>query len=321
MNGSTEIMLESSGCPLRCDAGDEVVLVGRDTLYNLPGQFTVVRCRRCGLQRTNPRPTPQSIGAFYPDNYGPYVSTAVDRQRSVPSEKSAFKALAGTLLRRVFEFNTTRLPDVSVGRMLEIGCASGAFLDHMAGRGWSVHGIEFSPTAGAAARQLGYPVHIGPLELAPAPAEGFDLIVGWMVLEHLHEPVESLRKLREWAKPGAWLVLSVPNAGSSEFAVFKGNWYALQVPTHLFHFTPRSIGMLLSAGGWRLERVHHQRVVSNLIGSIGLWLCEKGFDGLGKRLTAFPDQAGRWSYILYPIAWVLGLFGQTGRMTIWARVK
>src|SRR3546814_19345766 len=59
-----------------------------------------------------------------------------------------------------------------------------------------------------------------------------DLIVGWMVLEHLHQPLAVLRKLRRWIQPDGWLVLSVPDAGSLEFRVFGDRWYALQLPTH-----------------------------------------------------------------------------------------
>lgn len=318
---SMDIVLESAGCPLGCRADDEIVLIGRDTLYHRPGSFPVVKCRCCGLKRTSPRPTPNSIGVFYPDNYGPYVSTTVERTNSSHPEQSWMRALVGKVFRSVFEFNTTRIPSLRAGRMLEIGCASGSFLDQMAAKGWEVRGIEFSPTAAEVARRLGYDVHVGPLETAPPPDEAFDLLVGWMVLEHLHEPIKGLSKLREWAKPGAWLVLSVPNAGSLEFAAFKGSWYALHVPAHLFHFTPDSIEKVLIAGGWRLEKVHHQRVISNLIGSMGLWLRDKGFSRVGSKLASFPDRSGRWSYLLFPLAWILGLVGQTGRMTVWARAS
>jgi 2-polyprenyl-3-methyl-5-hydroxy-6-metoxy-1,4-benzoquinol methylase len=204
--------------------------------------------------------------------------------------------------------------------MLELGCASGSYLHKMAGKGWQVQGIEFSEKAAQNAINLGYNVHAGPLETAPRPDEPFDLIVGWMVLEHLHDPIGCLKKLREWAKPGAWLVLSVPNAGSLEFSIFKEKWYALQLPTHLHHFTPQTLKLALLAGGWTLEKVHHQRVLSNLIASTGYALRGRGYLNIGRKFIDFPEQAGRWNYLLYPIAWLFGLFGQTGRMTVWAKV-
>lgn len=317
MNTPDNVVLEHGFCPLGCSTSDEVVLTGRDLLHDLPGEFTVVNCRACGLLRTTPRPTPETIGFYYPDDYGPYLGTQVNRAKPA----SGIKKLLKPLVKRVFNFNTQRLPSLAPGRMLEVGCASGAFLHQMASQGWQVQGIEFSEKAAQAAAQLGYRVHAGPLETAPSPDEPFDLIVGWMVLEHLHDPIGGLKKLHDWAKPGAWLVLSVPNSASLEFGFFKEKWYALQVPTHLHHFTPQTIARVLKASGWTLKKVHHQRVLSNLIASTGYALREKGYARLGQKFIDFPEQGGRWVYALYPLAWLLSVFGQTGRMTVWAKVS
>lgn len=302
-----------------CCNNDKMLLTGRDLLHDLPGEFSVVKCRSCGLTRTNPRPTSDSIGLYYPDDYGPYVGTQV--RPANPAHNSDIKTILKHFVNRVIDFNTTRLPPMAPGRMLELGCASGSYLHRMAAHGWQVQGIEFSEKAAKAAGQLGYDVHAGPLETAPNPDEPFDLIVGWMVLEHLHNPVDCLKKLRQWAKPGAWLVLSVPNAGSLEFRIFKDKWYALQLPTHLHHFTPQTLENMLQITGWKLEKVHHQRVLSNLIASTGYVLRGKGYVKTGQKFIDFPEQAGRWNYVLHPLAWLLSVFGQTGRMTVWARVK
>lgn len=309
--------LEDVSCPLGCPRNDEIVLTGRDLLHDLSGEFNVAKCRTCELMRTNPRPTPDTIGFYYPDDYGPYLGTQVNQDKPT----SSIKELLKPLVKRVFNFNTQRLPSLAPGRMLEVGCASGAFLHQMASQGWQVRGIEFSEKAAQAAAQLGYRVHAGPLETAPPPEEPFDLIVGWMVLEHLHDPVGGLQKLREWTKPGAWLALSVPNAGSLEFRLFKDKWYALQLPTHLHHFTPTTLEKVLSASGWKLEKVHHQRTLNNLIASTGYVLRGKGYAKLGQKLIDFPEQGGWVVYALYPLAWLFSVFGQTGRMTVWARVK
>lgn len=319
MNIPPNVLLEHVSCPLGCNKNDEVILAGRDLLHDLPGEFTVVKCRTCGLMRTNPRPTPETIGFYYPDDYGPYVGTRVQQAR--PQSASWIKKLLRPIVGCIFNFNTTILPTMAPSRMLEIGCASGVFMHQMANQGWQVQGIEFSAKAAQAAAQLGYRVHVGPLETAPSPGEPFDLIVGWMVLEHLHDPIGGLQKLREWAKPGAWLVLSVPNAASLEFRLFKEKLYALQLPNHLYHFTPGTLGRVLQAGGWTLKSVQHQRVLSNLIASTGYVLRDKGYVRLGQKLIDFPERAGRWNYVLYPLAWLLSVFGQTGRMTVWARVK
>ena len=310
------VHLEDVSCPLGCLRNDEIVLTGRDLIHDLPGEFNVVKCCNCGLMRTNPRPTQDTISFYYPDDYGPYLGTQV--RQAKPKRISGIKKLLKSLVKRVFNFNTQRLPSLVPGRMLELGCASGAYLHQMAGQGWQVQGIEFSEKA---ATQLGYHVHAGPLETAPNPDEPFDLIVGWMVLEHLHDPLGCLKKLREWAKPGAWLVLSVPNSGALEFSFFKEKLYSLHLPNHLYHFTPHTLELVFKASGWKLEKVHHQRVLSNLIASTGYVLRDKDYAKLGNKFINFPARAGRWIYVLYPLAWLLSVFGQTGRMTVWARVK
>lgn len=309
--------LEDASCPLGCQASDEVVLVGHDRLHDLPGEYKVVQCTACKLMRTNPRPSAATISFYYPDDYGPYLGTQIQEVKP----HSRVKKMLKPLINRTFNTRSQELPSLAPGRMLEIGCASGAFLHQMANKGWKVEGIEFSEKAARAASQLGYKVHAGSLESAPAPEHSFDLIVGWMVLEHLHDPIGCLEKLHDWASPGAWLALSVPNAKSLEFQIFKDKWYALQLPTHLHHFTPESLATVLEAGGWQLQKVHHQRSIINLIASASYVANSKGWLGLGRWLYELAMRGGMWFYLTFPFAWILGGLGQTGRMTVWARKR
>lgn len=309
-----DVILEYAPCPLGCGEDATVVLRGRDRLHGLPGEFTVVRCRGCGLMRTNPRPTPETIGFYYPDDYGPYVTTTVTR-----SKDSSWQALKDRV-RELLRLNVTALPALPPGRMLEIGCASGAFLQSMARKGWSVRGIEFSEAAARRVRQLGYPVYVGQLEKAPAHDERFDLIAGWMVLEHLHNPVAALRKLHTWTRPGGWLALSVPNAGSCQLALCGDAWFPLHLPNHLFHFTRESLTSVLGAGGWRVERVLYQKDVSHLIASLGYKLqdtrlCPRLADGIAR----FPEWQGKLLLALYPLSSLFALLKQSSAMTVWAR--
>ncbi len=297
------VKLEDRACPLGCAREDEHVLTGGDRFHNLPGRFTVVKCRRCGLMRTNPRPAPDSIGLYYPNDYGPYTSSRV-RARKWPA----------------WDFGAEALPRLKPGRLLEIGCASGSFLHRMAQLGWLVEGIEFSPEAASAAAALGHRVHAGPLETAADPEQPFDLVVGWMVLEHLHDPVVSLRKIRAWTHRDSWLAISVPNAASFEFHLFGNAWFALQLPNHLFHFTPASIRNVLHAGGWSIRRTLFQRDLGNTVASIGYKLLDRRMlPPLAKILIDYPWWGGRLNIALLPLSYPLSLMGQTGRMTIWAQ--
>lgn len=316
----SDINLEFSACPNGCVGTDKTLFSARDRLHDLPGEFTIVRCGTCGLIRTNPRPTASSIGLYYPEDYGPYHGTRIRSARQ--GARPFWKRLLRPVYQSVFRFNTNALPPLPPGRMLEVGCASGAFLAQMAEEGWQIEGIEFSEQAASHARSAGFKVHSGALEAAPEPQAPYDLVVGWMVIEHLHDPLASLAKMARWTRPGGWLAISVPNAGALDFRLFKGAGYALQVPTHLHHFTPQTLSLLLEKGGWRAEKIFHQRLLSNLFGSIGYMLEDvRAPQGLVRFFKDYPQKAGRWHTILYPLAWALAIFGQTGRMTVWARKK
>jgi hypothetical protein len=67
--------LEEVPCPLGCAGSDRLVLEGFDRLQGLPGRFRVVECASCGLLRTNPRPTPESMSFYYGAGYLPYRSS------------------------------------------------------------------------------------------------------------------------------------------------------------------------------------------------------------------------------------------------------
>ena len=141
-----------------------------------------------------------------------------------------------------------------------------------------------------------------------------------MVVEHLHDPIGALRKLASWTTPGGWLAISTPNADAFDFSFFKGAGYALHVPNHLYHFTPRTLTQLLATSGWEVRHVYHQRLLSNLIGSIGNWLRDRRApEWLADPLANFPERNWHWNLLLYPLAWLASLFGQTGRMTVLAQ--
>ena len=310
------VEVEEIGCPLGCAGGDEFVVTGRDRLHDLPGEFRVVRCRGCGLMRTTPRPTITSIDYYYPADYRPYLTTRV--LQDAPRPPAAAVGPVRRAIRRLLRPMNHEIPETAPGRMLEIGCGSGAFLQEMHRRGWSVEGIERSPDAGAAARALGYPVHIGPLETAPDPPAPYDLVVGWMVLEHLHHPIAALERLGRWSAKGAWLVASVPDASAYEFRLFRDAWFALAVPGHLFHFTPRTLGLVLERAGWRLERVMWHRNPNNLLLSARYRLLERGWTGPAEALQEVADEK-RLPRARLLLGTLLGTLRSSGRMTIWAR--
>lgn len=304
------VALEDVDCPLGCPRNDQVITSGHDRLHGLPGRFDVVRCKRCGLMRTNPRPNLATMSFYYPENYRPYTITEVGKSGPRRKRRSGFS--------NWMKADARALPPIVPGRLLELGCASGSFLHEMAQAGWEVEGIEPSAQAARQAREAGYKVQNASLESALEPAEPFDVIVGWMVLEHLHQPLVTLQRLRSWVREDGWLLLSVPDAGSLEFKLFKDRWYALQLPTHLTHFSPSTLTSMLDRADWAVERIVWHRNARNTLLSLSYLAADRDWQGAAgffreagerRRLRTFGKAFG----ILQ------GLLHQSGRMTVWAR--
>lgn len=304
------VILEQVDCPNGCSNGDAFVTKGKDLLHGIPGEFTIYRCLSCNLERTNPRPTPATIGAYYPSDYGPYCAQAETTQGS--------KRLIKDFLRRTLGLQSRILPPVRPGRMLEVGCSSGNYMQEARGAGWEVEGIEFSPEAAAIARSKGFAVRVGPIEQMDFFENDYDLITAWMVLEHLHEPVKALRKLRGCIRPEGYLVASVPSAKSPSRMLFGAYSYDLHLPNHLFHFTPQTLAIILKTSGWIIERVFWQRNCMTLLNSFHYWAIA------GKHQACI--KIARWlitgklsTPIRVMLSQLLGLTGQSGRMEIWAK--
>jgi predicted SAM-dependent methyltransferase len=149
------------------------------------------------------------------------------------------------------------------------------------------------------------------------PTEPYDLIVGWMVLEHLHNPIHALQKLWHWTRPGGWLVLSVPDAGALEFKVFKDAWYALHLPNHLYHYTLATLNLILERSGWKIERVFWHSNPNNLLQSLRYRCQDRGWKRTADYLLDIVD-GRRQRYVQLLLGRVLGMLHASGRMTIWA---
>lgn len=341
---------ESTGCPLCGDQRSRPVVIASDLLYGCPGEFTLTRCEACRHVFLNPRPTRECIGLFYPADYGPFrgelssgrkpkadgrwpLSRFFDPRKWpwlkqillwwIDSRAAPIPKLEISDLKSQISNQTSEIPP----RALELGCSHGAFLQQLRERGWECVGIEPAAEVAGRAAERGFDVRVGSLESVVASdpqtfaPSSFDAVFAWMVIEHLHDPVATLRLVRELLKPGGTLSFSVPNFGCWERRAFGRFWYALQLPTHLQHFTATSLRRMLEASGFELVELIPQRNVNNLVGSAGLWLRTK-FPrwSLGERLIRWTDDPSALGLILLALpARIFAAAHQSGRLTVVAR--
>jgi len=241
-----------------------------DILYQVPGEFTLQSCSKCDLMYLSPRPTPEAIGAYYPDEYICYRP---------PIEQEKWGIMRWIRRRKLVKRRQLieRYGNKSMGAVLDVGCATGLFLHEMEQSGWHVTGIEpISSAAEYARQQFDLEVFEGRLSKAPYQESSFDVITFWDVLEHTYHPSQELADAASLLRPNGLLVLSIPNWDSVERHLFKHHWHGLDSPRHLYVFTHETLTTYLNNAGFLvLDWVCFMPSYFSFIISVKRWLQTK----------------------------------------------
>jgi 2-polyprenyl-3-methyl-5-hydroxy-6-metoxy-1,4-benzoquinol methylase len=232
--------MEEAACDICGGKRGELFLTGRD--YLTGDRFSVFRCKDCSLSFVNPRPSPDEMERYYPPAY-------------YGTRRSLFDGVTCFLrARRVEKVHGRR----EAGSILDVGCGMGRMLRTLQRRGWRVVGTEYGakPREDATGKEE-IEIRYAALEACGLPNNSFDVITLWHVLEHLPNPKETLREIRRVLKRDGNVILAVPNFGSLQAKLTGRCWFHLDVPRHLFHFTPKNLVGLLEQEGFRIEEKRH----------------------------------------------------------------
>jgi SAM-dependent methyltransferase len=178
------------------------------------------------------------------------------------------------------------------GTLLDLGCSSGSFLQSMGNESWKLFGIEMSADCAKAARaKCGAEVFVGNIVDAPFARNKFDVITCFDVLEHLYEPRRVMDRVAKWLKPGGIFYVQVPNVDSAEARVFGTYWHGLELPRHLFHYSPASLRSIAKATGLREVSLETRR--NPAVGTSLRYVWDDVFRAVGVRRTpvAYLGQA------------------------------
>lgn len=240
--------MERTACAM-CGHDDGRLLIESDDLLHPSDQrFQMVVCGRCGHIYQNPRPTIAAIDRYYPDDYISYQTAIEDDPRWWRRLDRRY----GRYRRCAAVHRAAGAP----GLLLDVGCATGLFLDGMRRFGWRAQGVEPSRTAAEyARRRFGLDVFGGRLEEARFADASFDAVTLWDVLEHVHDPRATLAEVARILRPGGLLVLSMPNPGSLEARLLGRFWLGWDLPRHLNLFRPDPLKRHLRDYGFVTERI------------------------------------------------------------------
>ncbi|MBK7735567.1 MAG: class I SAM-dependent methyltransferase [Chitinophagaceae bacterium] len=233
-------MVHYSSCPV-CGSNEiEIFLQAKD--YTVSGKFfPVIQCKKCTAAFTNNIPAPNEIGAYYKSEN--YISHSDTAQGLV--NKLYHKVRNITLVSK--KNMVTRFTQKTTGTILDIGCGTAAFLHTMKSAGWQITGLEPDNTAREKAQSLYQIAPLSSENFKTLPANSFDAITLWHVLEHVHDLQGYLQQIKILLKPAGKLFVAVPNYTSYDAKKYGLYWAAYDVPRHLYHFSPSSISVLIQA--------------------------------------------------------------------------
>lgn len=216
--------------------------------------YKVKYCKKCGLARTFPFPTKEEAMLSY--TKGAY------------SSKSLFPKIVDFLASVLERRKLRKIKYLTQGRnLLDIGTGKGRFVRVASNKNWTAYGYEpyQKPDVNSKYRNLFFR---GDIDSLPLKENSMDVVTMWHVLEHTPDPLKAIRSAKKYLKENGVLLIAVPNIESINARISKGLWYHLDVPRHLWHFSPKSLNSLISSTGLEVVRINYFATQSIM----GLWM-------------------------------------------------
>lgn len=220
-------------CPL-CSSQDFV------TLWDLDN-FSYSKCPNCSLVYQNPQPIASDVENRYDESYFSY---------EIENEDAFLNLMLLGLKDIGFD---CCLPIGQSRKILDIGCATGLFLEYMKKLGWDTYGVEVCSSAaefGNSHRSLN--IFNGILDNAPILENSLDVIHLSHVIEHVNEPDKFVKMIFTLLKPGGVAYCTTPNIAGFQARLFKNKWRSV-IPDHMVLFSIKTLKKIFRQSGFKIE--------------------------------------------------------------------
>lgn len=259
-------------CPL-CGSAERSLLYSGltdQTFHTAPGQWSLWQCSDCDSAYLDPRPNERSIGQAYEHYYthedvrplrsqsflgrlrtrlgNGYRNARYGVQLEPSSRLGPAVAILVPPLRWPGDVAMRFLPAGRPGsRVLDIGCGSADWLRYVGEAGWKAAGVEPDPKARRLGRDQGFDIRESLKDFA---GEAFDAITLSHVIEHVHDPMATLRACRDQLTPGGMIYIDTPNINAVGHGIYRRHWRGLETPRHLILFSRKSLRDALEQAGF-----------------------------------------------------------------------
>ncbi|MEW6527717.1 MAG: class I SAM-dependent methyltransferase [Spirochaetota bacterium] len=216
-------------------------------------EFTLVRCRHCGLEFVNPRPHYNEMGKYYKEYFNQRTDRGYNNYFSESMHKEVLRLL--TLNLKDLQFYDFEASLQGKKYALDIGCAAGYFVNYLTRRGWYAEGIDIAQDCIDYARNnLKANAYCGDF-LSFQFNKQYHCITLWATIEHLHHPDKFIEKIHSLLLDDGMLYLSTCRSSMFSARVLYGRkWRYYNFPHHLYFFSYRTLAKLLQLKGFAVTR-------------------------------------------------------------------
>lgn len=141
------------------------------------------------------------------------------------------------------------------GKILDIGCSTGYFLDYAAKNNLLTYGIELSLIAVKKAKLNHENIINGSLDDSKYQDSFFDVIAMYDIIEHVTNPQDTMKEVSRIIKNNGLLVITTPDIESWHAKVMGKRWGVIMPPEHLIYFSKKSISLLLERYGFEVIEI------------------------------------------------------------------
>lgn len=283
---------------LVCDSSKLETFIETQDWFLSNEKFTIVKCENCDFLFTNPRPEAVDLGKYYKSSE--YISHSNNKKGFINSIYQTVRAYTlNKKFKLIQEFKKQ-------GSILDIGCATGEFLNVFQKAKWNTYGIEPDSDARSLAISNFKLDVFSEEKLFDFAENSFDVITMWHVLEHVSLLNERVLEVFRLLKDDGFAFIALPNANSFDAKKYEKFWAAYDVPRHLYHFTSGTFNKLIEKHNFEIVEILPMKFDSFYVSM----LSEKYMKGNSNVLSAFTtgiksnlkaENNGEFSSLIYVV--------------------